>query len=357
MNVYVTTFDKKSKKMVKLILDLFSKDKGELKFKPLELNTSEKYNKMYDLDLNLEYHQIHDIGMEIKETHKIFGDYLVLLTDKKLTIPSSKSLEQKDWNSAFVTQTIIVKTTGYEKLTENRPYLGIAHQIIENIFQSLLKMQLQSPNLYRKIHVESVGCINDYCKDFKDIKTKIMSGRICKSCQDWAVKENVPPVMVTQIKMILQRINNTLNDNFNLESEKIIVGSHGKVSLGDTKIDFGKSTVSRLIYLFYLLNYNKVITKEDLLKNNEIRSKIKQLGELMDEPYNDFRLNTLIEKLSTPVNRIKKEIKKYTFNESLEKTLVIQSKKTSKKIHYYQIEIPDGQEIEIHNSMLQYRIL
>lgn len=364
MDVYITTFDRKLEKTVKMILNLYSQDEGEIKFKPLKLNQNSFYYEEYNGITEFPYAQIGGIGGMIKNQHNIFEDYLVIITDKILDIPTSPSLNDKDWNSAFVFKNIIVKSVGYEKLTENRPYLGIAHQIIENIFQSLIKMKINSRELYRKVHLDSIGCINDYCKDFKDIKTKIMSGRICKKCQERAVQENVSPVIIKQIKNILQRINNVFNDNFEFENAKITVESHGRMFIGDTKVDFGKATVSKLVYLFYLINYNKIITKDDLLKNEEVRSKFIQLGLLFDEEYkkeNDgiadySRLNKLVNKLSTPVRRIKDELELYTFNDSLRKTLLIQSKKIFANIHYYQIEFPDEQDIEIHNSLWKYQI-
>ncbi|WP_226063310.1 hypothetical protein [Kaistella polysaccharea] len=364
MDVYITTLDRKSEKTVKMILNLFSQDEGELKFKPLKLNQNSLYNKEYHDITEFHYDQIGSICSMIKSEHKIFEEYIVLITDKILDIPSTPSLHQKDWNSAYILKNIIVKSTGYEKLTENRPYLGIAHQVIENIFQSLIKMVINSPQLYKSVHIDSIGCINDYCKDFKDIKTKIMSGRICKKCQERTVQENVSPVVVKQIKNILQRINNVFNDNFEFQNAKIKIESHGKLFIGDTKVDFGRSTVSKLVYMFYLINYNKIITKDDLLNNESVRSKFIQLGLLFDEEYKkenngavDYsRLHKLIGKLSTPVRRIKDELELYTFNDSLRQTLLIQSKKTSEYGHYYQIQIPDEQEIEIHNSLWKYQI-
>lgn len=364
MDVYITTFDKKLEKTVKMILNLFSQDEGNIKFKPLNLNHNSFYYKLYNDNVDFHYDNFGPIGGTIKNEHKIFEDYLVILTEKTLDIPTSPSLNYKDWNSAFVFKIIVVKSKGYEKLTENRPYLGIAHQIIENLFQSLIKMKINSRELYRDVHLDSIGCINDYCKDFKEIKTKIMSGRICKKCQERAVKENVSPIIIKQIKNILQRINNVFNDNFEFENAKIKVESHGRMFIGDTKVDFGKSTVSKLVYLFYLINYNKIITKDDLLKNEEVRSKFIQLGLLFDEEYKketngivDYtRLNKLVDKLSTPVRRIKDELELYTFNDSLRKTLLMQSKKNSEYGHYYQIQIPDEQDIEIHNSLLKYKI-
>lgn len=363
MNVYITTFDEKLEKTVELILELFSKDKGEINFKPLKMDKDFYYMRQYSDKENIEYYEIAKLGENVKNFYQIDRDYLVIVTSKKILIPTTKSLNEKDWNSAFIHKTIIVKSTGFEKLTDERPYLGIAHQVIENLFQSLSKMVIYSPNLYRTIHLESEGCINDYCKDFKDIKTKIMSGRICKSCQQRAVDQNVSPVTMKQIKDILQRINMIINDNFDYEDDKITIEPHGRVFIGNTKIDFGKRTVTKIVYLFFLINYNNIIYRDDIMYDEEIREKFIQLGFLFDVDYdkkeNDaeyVRLNKLIVKLSPHITKIKDDLKNYAFNENLKKTLFIQSKYNSDNHHYYQIEIPDEQGIEIHKSMLEYRV-
>ena len=96
MDVYITTFERKLEKTVKMILKLFSQNEGEIKFKPLKLNQNSFYYQEYNGITEFQYAQLGMIGGMIKNQHKIFEDYVVIITDKILDIPTSTSLNIKD---------------------------------------------------------------------------------------------------------------------------------------------------------------------------------------------------------------------------------------------------------------------
>ncbi len=50
---------------------------------------------------------------------------------------------------------------------------GIAYQCIENIFQSLIDLNIENTDLEPNIHKTSIGCINDYCENKPEILMKL----------------------------------------------------------------------------------------------------------------------------------------------------------------------------------------
>ncbi len=360
MEVFITTLNKDLEDDVEVILDMFTKDKGEIVFKPLPIDIDAEYVKRYNEVERLEIDDIEKICGAIKSENKIWDEYIVLITDKGIDIPTSKSLQDKDWNSAYIFKNIVVKNSkGFKKMTEDRPYLGIAHQIIENIFQSISRIKINSTKLFRDVHVEAKGCINDYCKNFSDIKTKIMSGFICHTCTQKALDNGVSEIKLQQIRNILGRINNRFRNNYELSNsanKKIIVDKYGELNCGGSPINFGKSTVRKIFYLFYIINYNKVVTREELSNNPQIRKKFMSLGTLVGEEINSYTMNLLLKKASTHITRSKETVLNSLMNEGMIDYFSIKSKKLPTNTHYYYYQVDDEQNIEIDQSLLKFRV-
>lgn len=359
VNVFVTTLNKNLESDVEIILDMFSKDKGEIIFKPLDIKYDAGYVKKYNEVELLSFNDIETICGQIKAENLIWEEYVVLVTDKGLSIPTSASLEGKDWNSAYVFKNIVVKSTGFKKMTEERPYLGIAHQIVENVFQSISGIKINSTKLYREVHLEAKGCINDYCKNFSDVKTKIMSGFICHACIQKALDYGVSENKLQQIQNILGRINKRFRNNYdfsNSTNTKVIISKYGDLNCGGNNINFGKSTVRKMFYLFYLINYNRILTRADLYNNPQVRKKFMDLGKVVGEDINDHRMNSLLAKASTHVTRVKETVLNSLSNEGMIQHFCLKSKKCPSNKHYYYYQVDDERNIEIDPSLLYFRV-
>lgn len=56
------------------------------------------------------------------------------------------------------------------------------------------------------VHKESIGCINDFCKNKKNVILKLRTGYICDDCIENAIKSNVSPQLLIHLHEILQDI-------------------------------------------------------------------------------------------------------------------------------------------------------
>jgi hypothetical protein len=199
------------------VIDMLSKDSGPLTFELLENNYSSDYFR-YHRDLTkISIDDLRELSNLIREEYSIDNnDFVVIITQKSIESPTKSFTSIKDWYSFYYEQNILVKSGGWSKITEGKPYLAIAHQIIENIFQYLGKLDLNSIRLQDSIHMETEVCINDFCEKPNETKGKIRSGYICRNCIESAL-QHATNAQVIQIKNILSRISNRLSENYVFE--------------------------------------------------------------------------------------------------------------------------------------------
>jgi len=356
MTVYLFTLDDHLAEDISVIVGMFNQNKGLLKFKILSYKSSTEYYSLYHKSKSLTLESISEICNKLKGENNVFEDYGVLVTSKNIEKPKAITLEGKEsWYSAFEYKNIAINSNDWNEITEDRSYLAIAHQVIENLFQSLSQMNLGSTQLLEEIHVNSRGCINDYCRNRSEIYAKILSGFICKNCQERFIEKKNNESILSQIKKILSTINKRLTDNYDVNTSEIItVNKYGDIKYGESKLDFGRAKTLPHIYLFYLINHNKPIGENDFWENAEIQKKFVDLSKLTGEFAKPFQMNTYLQNMSAYHAKSKKYIENSIITESLATSLFFKSKK-NKDGHHYWLDI-DPNNIRLEDSLLQYRI-
>ncbi|SEM18397.1 hypothetical protein SAMN05421856_101604 [Chryseobacterium taichungense] len=359
MTIYLFTLDDHLTEDISVIVDMLNKSKGSLKFKILPYRSSTGYYKLYYQSKSLTLESISEICNELKGENNVFENYGILITSKKIEKPKAITLDGKEsWYSAFVFKNIAINSNDWEEITEDRSYLAIAHQIIENIFQSLSQINLGSTELMQEIHLNSKGCINDYGRNRVEIYAKIMSGYICKNCQEKFIDRGNDEPTLNQIKSTLTIIRNRITDNYDLNlnvNETISVDKYGQISVGRHKINFGNAKTLAHIYLFYLINHNLKIGHNDFLEKKEIQDKFTSLHKVTGEYKNKFHMIGYVDSMSTYHTRIKKYIQNSLTIESLYKKFHYKSKKSKEYGHHYWLEFESSQ-VELDPSLQQYRV-
>ena len=80
-------------------------------------------------------------------------------------------------------------------ITSERKY-PIAYQVVSNVLQLL--MFDNDKEMMSKVHYKSVGCINDFCEDKRQIELKMKMTDICLKCQDLLRVKNINPSIISQ---------------------------------------------------------------------------------------------------------------------------------------------------------------
>jgi hypothetical protein len=67
-------------------------------------------------------------------------------------------------------------------ISEEKTQYVIAHQIVENCIQILMDLNYENEENSIYIHLNSKGCLNDFCLDKRGINYKLRIADICKEC-------------------------------------------------------------------------------------------------------------------------------------------------------------------------------
>ena len=342
------------------VIDMFSKDKGPLTFELLENNYSSDYFR-YHRDLTkISIDDLKELSKLIRSDHSInTDDFVVVISQKSLDASIINITSLKDWNSFYYEQNILVKSGGWSNITEGKPYLAIAHQIIENIFQYLGKLDLNSIRLQDSIHMETEVCINDFCEKPNETKGKIRSGYICRNCIESALNHTSNDNVI-QIKNILSRISNRLRENydFNFSDDelKIQVTKNYKIEIGGHPLDFGhKGKRSHIAYLFYLINHNNRFGRMDLLRGGVAREKFMALhNHIYGKIYED-EVDRYVNNINPTHSRISTRLKNQLNIEALAHKYGFSSSKIKQDVTVYYIDI-SSEHLSIPSKLLDFKV-
>jgi hypothetical protein len=379
MNVKIVYLSQRGREDMEDVIEMFKKDIGPIKFKLIDHTNSSNYFKLHhDLDkVSLEdFEKLSSIIRE-EEAKINSNDYLVVVTPRRLSSPNKKIKSFKDWISFYDNKNIIVKSSGWDKISEGKSYLYLAHQIIENLFQNLCYVDLTSEDLHQHVHMKMDVCINDFCEKLDETKGKIRSGFICQKCLNHAYsvssRENID-----QIRKILARIGDRIRSNYEfnfseddlkIEFKKIYKNEHRKylgeknigfdLYIGGKKIDFGKAKTLKVVYFFYLINHHLKIGRHSFEKKNEssvFRSNYKSLYEQLIGQINEVEINSYIKSMTSYHSRILTTLKNKLQLESLAEKYKLTSKFVEQDKSVYWVEV-DAKNIIIPVELEKYRVL
>lgn len=102
-------------------------------------------------------------------------DFLVVLTELR---------NASNWFSGFSMEgarTVFVHASDWENYIYAESEYPIAYEIVANILQTLSYAKL-GEDLFKYVHSEPIGCMNDMCGWKPDITFKLRTGDICQDC-------------------------------------------------------------------------------------------------------------------------------------------------------------------------------
>ena len=143
MKIHITSTPETNKSLIQEVIEVLKQSKGEFfEFVGLDPMEEEDLNILdpnlvnqnldsYELSLD----EILSICSKYKSINKIHtDDFLVVLTGMKI---------KEEWFSAFRKRAVFVDVNNWESLINNDRKYGISHQIFENIFQSLIGLEIE----------------------------------------------------------------------------------------------------------------------------------------------------------------------------------------------------------------------
>ncbi len=273
MNIYITCTPEFSTDKLVEVISLLKAIPGELKFfqgKPLTPAQFKRLDKKFD-DISqidsLTFDEYFDMVQGYRELREI--------RDEDFVIVISSIRHNRNWFSAFNKRNIFVRGDEWDIISNVDSKFGIAYQCVENIFQSLIDLDIFNYKSEPNIHMEACGCINDFCGYKPDILKKLRMADICDSCYERSLSKGVNDFIITQILDILEEIRKefVISSRFRRRAkfEKVSVDSKGNIYISDKKIDL--NTLPKVVYIC-LLNNLEGIPSDKVCKNKNLFEKI-----------------------------------------------------------------------------------
>lgn len=259
MNVYLTATPEYSSQEFDEVLKLLNSVNGAVKFIDGKIIQNKLMNMIfpeYEEAGPLTFDEIWKIINNYRTVNSIEdGDFVALLTPKR---------NAQRWFSAFNGNNLFVETNDWNLYTDKESKYGIAFSVVENLIQTLMKLDIENLLEEPNIHFEkSIGCINDFCGRKEDIMFKLRDGYICESCKQRIRKEKIDVPVISHLIYLMEYLRNQMVDNFSwltdVERDQVTVDSNGVLKIGDKIIGLGEQNKS--IYFLFLNNIDGIPTK------------------------------------------------------------------------------------------------
>ncbi len=197
-----------------------------------------------------------------RSTFKIFNDdFVILLTLRKNAL---------NWFShCDKNRNIFVHTGDWEYYTKAPQKFPVAYQVIENIMQLLMNLnpeQKSSPYM----HIEPLGCMNDFCQSKQQVILKLRTGDICSDCLTKMREERIDDEIINQTIEIFEAIRTQLlfvqGFTRNQNPKPIKIDTSGGIFIGNKKINL--NPLESTLFIFFL-KHSEGISLNDLQSHKQ----------------------------------------------------------------------------------------
>lgn len=232
-------------------------------------------------------------------------DFVVLLTNRKNSL---------NWFSHVHGRNVFVHIGDWGYYTRSNPKYPIAYQVVENVMQSLMELDVTG-EMDDCIHMEAIGCMNDFCRNKEQILLKLRTADICQLCQDKMKQKQIPNALINQVHEIFEGIRKELlfkqNYNFPTEPGVIEVSARLKITIPDfNNLELRLNPLFKTLYIFFLRHPEGVRLKDLVDFRKEFVELYGQLTNTDDNNAIQDNINDLINPHSNSFSQKKSKINK-----------------------------------------------
>jgi len=182
----------------------------------------------------------------------------------------------------------------------------VTYEVLANILQ--FKMFKDYNELAEHIHYSSRGCLNDFCKEKKDVTLKLRTADICPDCQKILLNKNVDPRLISQITRTFEsiRMQMLFRERFRTiqkPSSLSIKGPQKRIFFVDLdNIELKLTPLEKTLFLLFLKHEDGLSLKSLHEHRNEIKEIYMQVGNPKTVPEFNNRIDQLIDPTENSVS-------------------------------------------------------
>jgi hypothetical protein len=233
------------------------------------------------------------------------NDFVVLLTIRRNAL---------NWFSYCENKNAFVHTGDWENYTNANSKYPIAYQVVENVMQSLMKIDTVTiPNI--NVHKDSRGCMNDFCENKEQIILKLRTADICPDCIEKIQGENIEQPIVNQVIEIFEGIRKELlfRQKFKtlITPVPISINEKKQILLPQlNNLEIRLNPLFKALYIFYLKHTEGVRLNE----LNDFKAELLNLYDDLsgaDNPHTiELRISDLVNPIGGSFSQKKSKINK-----------------------------------------------
>lgn len=213
------------------------------------VSKTEKTTYDHSLDVPLSWQELFSLCIFYRKTFSVpKTDFIVVLTYRRNAL---------NWFSSFDSKRhIFVHAGDWEYILKAPHKFAVSYQVVMNILQEL--MDIDNKNLENNpfIHLEPLGCMNDFCADKKQVILKLRTGDICSECMKRLNEKEVDSRIIDQVLDIFEGIRKQLLFSQGFLGKKKIhpihISAEKHICINETLITF--NPLETALFLFFVFN-------------------------------------------------------------------------------------------------------
>ncbi len=220
----------------------------------------------YDPSLGepLSWREFFSLCKYARKKYDIEDENFVILITKRRNVMNYFSMFETDGS-----RNVFIQSSDWEYIMETPAVLSVAYEVIANVLMVLGDYDL-SNGVEEVFHKKSIGCVNDFCSNKKDILLKLRTADICPKCLKRLTDNDVEPGIIFQSLEIFEHIRVKLKFSQGFigmaRPKKVEIDEKGKVFVGEKEINI--NPLGKAIFILFLHHLDGIYMKE-LYKHEE----------------------------------------------------------------------------------------
>lgn len=230
-------------------------------------------------------------------------DFVILITNRRNSMNYFSMFDTGGKKNAFV------QSSDWDVFLKASECFPVAYEVVANLLRILMKFDL-SENMEVNFHMDSIGCMNDFCENKSQIILKLRTADLCLSCLQRLDDNGVASGIIMQSLAIFEKIRSQLKFSQglsrNAKPKKLTITDKGKIQIGELELRL--TPLEKTIWVFFLSHPEGIRLAEldeyemeifslyQLMKIRAARENIQKLVDNIDGnfSYNKSRLNKKI---------------------------------------------------------------